>query len=223
MSLFAGRAERLGIDHEIIPLHANGPKRWCCLETGPWSGVEDAALAHYQSQGWEGANSEGGLMLTLIKAASFDPLSPRNANTFVEALYAQNVSFPEDKFEPDQLIETILGATLGRLERNWAVISRDAGETPYFFPSVRWHHIASLFQTLGPERLAAIARIFARAPYDYRAGWPDLTLWRDGQVRFVEVKAPGDRLHASQVRLMSELLLPLGYKPGLAEVVELHS
>lgn len=75
-----------------------------------------------------------------------------------------------------------------------------------------------LFDHLGVDRLHAIAERFATASYDLRAGWPDLTLWRDGEVRFVEVKAPGDSTHASQARLTSNLLVPLGFRVGLAEV-----
>jgi len=37
-------------------------------------------------------------------------------------------------------------------------------------------------------------------------------------VRFVEVKAPTDSFHATQARLISKLLVPLGFDVGLAEV-----
>ena len=78
--------------------------------------------------------------------------------------------------------------------------------------------VLGLFEHLGIDRLHAIAERFASASYDLRAGWPDLTLWREGEVRFVEVKAPGDSMHAKQARLISTLLVPLGFRVGLAEV-----
>lgn len=78
--------------------------------------------------------------------------------------------------------------------------------------------LTGLFDALGPDRLAEIATVFATAPYDLRAGWPDLTLWQDGKVRFVEVKAPSDSFHASQARLISKLLLLLAFEVSLAEV-----
>lgn len=43
-------------------------------------------------------------------------------------------------------------------------------------------------------------------------------LWQDGKVKFVEVKEPSDSFHASQARLITKLLLPLGFEAGLAEV-----
>ena len=86
------------------------------------------------------------------------------------------------------------------------------------YPNVREHHVTGLFDALGPDRLAEIAAVFATTPYDLRAGWPDPTLWQGGKVKFVEVKGPSDSFHASQARLISKLLLPLGFDVGLAEV-----
>lgn len=217
LSKFERQAERSGIAHEVIELHAGESKLWRNHPDDAWASVEEAALAHYLAQGWSGAAAEGGLMLTLIKAASFARLQSRNADTFIEALYAQNVAFDEDRFTRGALIDACGRATTAQLSRNWALIAATAGETPAFYPQVRWHHVSGLFDALGTERLAAIARLFADAPYDLRAGWPDLTLWRDREVRFVEVKAPSDSMHASQTRLITTILKPLGYQVTLAE------
>lgn len=219
MSRFERQAERLGIEHEIVALESAGAKEWRLGPMAPWASVEEAALAHYVAQGWSGAAAEGGLILTLIKAASFPRLSPRHADTFIEALYAQNVAFDDDRFDPAGLVENVAGATLGQIERNWQVISATAGRTPAFYPRVYWEEVRGLFEELGPQRLAEIAGVFAGASYDLRAGWPDLTLWKDGEVRFVEVKAPSDSMHAKQARLITTLLLPLRLRVGLAEAM----
>ncbi|MGJ8535738.1 MAG: VRR-NUC domain-containing protein [Parasphingopyxis sp.] len=218
MGKFERQAHRLGNEHEIAKLESGGKKNWRFQASDAWSSVEEAALAHYENAGWAGAAAEGGLMLTLIKAASFTKLDSRNADTFTEALYAQNVAFDEDKFDTSQLIETLAHATHDQLERNWKIISATAGVSPAYYPAVRLNHVLELFDHLGPERLTQIAQLFAKAPYDLRAGWPDLTLWKGDDVRFVEVKAPGDSMHANQARLISTILLPLGFKVSLAEV-----
>jgi hypothetical protein len=180
--------------------------------------VEQAALDHFIAQGWSGAAAEGGLMLTLLKAASFSRLGSRNADTFIEALYAQNVAFEADRFNPAELIATIRRADLKQLANNWKVISASAGTTPAYYPRVSWHHVEGLFTTLGCGRLAEIAEVFATAPYELRSRWPDLTLWRGEDLRFVEVKSPSDQMHASQSRLISTVLVPLGFDVTLAEV-----
>lgn len=217
LSKFERQADRVGIEHEVIALRRAAPKLWRHGAEDTWGSVEEAALAHYVTQGWSGAAAEGGLVLTLIKAASFPRLHPRNADTFIEALYAQNVAFDEDRFTCGALIDACGRATAAQITRNWTLIAATAGETPAFYPRVRWHHISGLFEALGTERLVAIARLFANAPYDLRAGWPDLTLWRDREVRFVEVKAPSDSMHSSQTRLITTVLKPLGYQVTLAE------
>lgn len=98
------------------------------------------------------------------------------------------------------------------------MISATAGTTPAYYPGLRWEHVQGLFGVLGADRLAAIASSFATAPYDLRAGWPDLTLWRDGEVRFAEIKSPAEQMHASQFRLITTVLLPLGFYVALVEV-----
>lgn len=217
-SRFEKQAERLGIGHDVIMLDKGTGKDWRLHTVHDWSLVEFAALEHYLEQGWSGAASEGGLILTLIKAASFPRLDPRHADTFVEALYAQNVAFAQDKFAKDQLLASVSRATRSQIEDNWKIISASAGDTPAFYPSVRAEHVFGLFEALGSDRLAEIANVFATAPYDLRSGWPDLTLWKGKTVRFVEVKAPSDSFHASQARLISQLLLPLGFDVCLGEV-----
>jgi tetratricopeptide (TPR) repeat protein len=217
-SRFEKQAERLGIGHDVIMLEKGTGKDWRLHTVHGWSLVEFAALEHYIEQGWSGAASEGGLILTLIKAASFPRLDPRHADTFIEALLAQNVAFAQDKFTKDQLVASVSRATRSQIEDNWKIISESAGNTPAFYPSVRAEHVFGLFEALGSDRLAEIANVFATAPYDLRSGWPDLTLWKGKTVRFVEVKAPSDSFHASQARLISKLLLPLGFDVGLGEV-----
>jgi len=218
LSRFELQAGRLGIQHEVLLLEKGEGKDWRHGASDGWTTVELGALDYYRSIGWDGAASEGGLILTLIKAASFEALDARNSDTFVEALYAQNVAFDQDRFAPERLIATVLNATRRQIERNWKIIAASAGHSPAYHPNVREHHVTSLFDALGPDRLAEIATVFATAPYDLRAGWPDLTLWQDGKVKFVEVKGPSDSFHASQARLISKLLLPLGFEVGLAEV-----
>ncbi|BDW82238.1 hypothetical protein MACH24_16760 [Erythrobacter sp. Dej080120_24] len=215
---FEKQADRLGIGHDVIMLEKGRGKEWRFHRAHDWSSVEFAALEHYHEQGWSGAASEGGLILTLIKAASFKSLDPCHADTFVEALYAQNVAFDQDRFSKSDLVASVSRSTRSQIEANWRIISATADNTPAFYPTVLAEHVFGLFDAIGADRLAEIAGVFASAPYDLRSGWPDLTLWKGEAIRFVEVKAPSDSFHASQARLISKLLQPLGFDVGLAEV-----
>jgi hypothetical protein len=44
-----------------------------------------------------------------------------------------------------------------------------------------------------------------------KGGWPDLLAAKDGGLRFIEIKGPGDKLSAKQARL-HKLLLSIGIK-----------
>lgn len=218
LSRFERQAERLGIRHEVVHLESGGPKAWRHDAADSFTSIEAAALASYRAEGWSGAAAEGVLILTVIKAASFRPLQQRHADTFIEALYAQNVSFAEDRFDIDALLSTCAWADQAQLEKNWQLISATTQISPAFYATVRREHVRDLFNALGAERLTEIARLFSSVPYELRSGWPDLTLWRGQEVRFVEVKGPGDSMHATQARLISAILAPLTLDIALAEV-----
>jgi tetratricopeptide (TPR) repeat protein len=134
---FEQQAQRFGIEHEVIQLERGAGKEWRLRRDDAMKPVELAALDHYAADGWSGAAAEGGLILTLIKAASFNPLPQRHADTFIEALYAQNVAFPKDRFDHGQLLGTLGTASRRQVESNWAIIAATAGHSPAYYPAVR--------------------------------------------------------------------------------------
>ncbi len=78
--------------------------------------------------------------------------------------------------------------------------------------------LLELFEVAGVDLLHRIATIFATDPYEFRRGWPDITMWRDGVLRFVEVKAPGDSLGKSQKTIAQHFAVPLGLDFSLVDV-----
>ena len=88
------------------------PSRWRSAAFREWTSIENAALEHYLDGGWSGAAAEGGLILTVIKAASFARLAERNAATYIEALYAQNVAFDEDRYAIGDLLASVSSGTV---------------------------------------------------------------------------------------------------------------
>jgi hypothetical protein len=211
-------AAALGVGYQKIELEPRGDGAWRHKPASTWSTVEGAALAYFEDKGWSGFNGEGGLILCLIKAASFQKLPVRNCSTFIEALYAQNVAFSDDRFEVDWLVGNIRSASAQQIAANFSIMNASGTGTPDFFPTVTAPKMEALFSALGVDRLVQIATIFATAPYDLRSGWPDLTLWRGSEIGFREIKAPGDTLLPSQKRLIGTLLQPLGYDVQLVQV-----
>jgi hypothetical protein len=210
------RLTELGVKHVQLQLEAGGRKLWRYDSSCAWQCVEEAALAYFIGHGWMGHAQERSLILSLIKAASLPEIKGRSRGAVVEALYAQNVCFEEDRFEKAWLLKNILVADAVRIESNFeAMIS----ETLCVYPTLTLSKMLGLYAALGNERLHAIARLFAKAPYTQRSGWPDLTLWRGQDVVFKEVKAPGDELQGSQERIIATILRPLGYDVELVEII----
>lgn len=204
----AKSALALGVKHMSLHLNTMDLKTWSFADEAE-SRVENAALMHFRADGWNGVNVEGGLILNLIKAASFNQIKPTERSAFVESLYAQHWDKPA--YSEVDLLKKILSATATRITQSEVNLRG--------WPGLSKEHLVSFFASLGVERLHAIATIFARSPYDYRAGWPDLTLWHGQEVQFVEIKSPADKLHASQKRLFEDLLVPLGLNVIIADVL----
>lgn len=228
-------AENLGIKALQLPLQrgANG-KMWVSPKDGTSRRVEDAVLDHYVLQGWRGSSAEGGLILNLIKAMSFTKIPNHHRGTFVEAIYHQNVQ-PQFKLAVSGLLGQVARADSACIEQNVAfltsrhpVVEDWGGGITFtnstcmldFFPTLEPWMFTSVFQAAGNNLMHRIATKFAEDPYEFRRGWPDLTLWRDSDVRFVEVKAPGDKVQASQKKVIEEFAKPLDLDFTLVEVID---
>jgi hypothetical protein len=221
-----------GMRTRTIELETDGPKRWRPVRETDWSRVEYAAFRFFQAEGCQGYSQEGGLMLSLIKAASF-PLLPAGMHShFIEALYylasEEYLTSPEyqppppsleNPFDAEAMAANILESDEDRIRHNFAVMTAPGSSTLSFFPTLTLEGLLGLYRVLGNERLHAIAALFAQNPYRLRKGWPDLTLWRETEIIFREIKAPGDELRASQQYLIETILLPLNFTVELVNVV----
>jgi hypothetical protein len=196
--------------------------------------VERAVLSHFEREGWRGFAGEGGLLLNLIKCMSFADLPLHHRLSYVEAIYAQNIAFENEKVPVKRLLGALLQATPAQVQRNFAlmldrgpfttarsgVTSTSTGSVLDYFPGLESWMLLELLDVAGHDLLHRIASVFARDPYEFRRGWPDVTMWKEGRLRFVEVKAPGDKLGASQKTIAANFAGPLGLDFWLAGVVK---
>jgi len=222
-------AEQLGIQHQEMRLiYSNKDKRWKVSNTCDTMKVEAAVLQIFHDDGWAGYPSEGGLILNSIKAASFKPLLKRDKMVYIEALYyinyeLRNKDVTFDEYEYDDLIENIRSSNIAQFSKNIEIMfdnSISGSNVRDIFPDLQPQIMVEFYLHIGNERLARIAEIFAKDPYEYRKGWPDLTLWKPGseQIIFREVKAPRDKIRPSQKKVIQDILLPLGYDVGIIDV-----
>lgn len=228
-------AEKHGIEYCEVPL-MRGVTRgtWKCPESGNFMSVEEAVLAHFRLDGWRGYHGEGGLILNLIKSMSFKSIPPSHKATFVESIYHQHEAYPELCFLVNDLLAQVEAADKSMVERNFDfmvsrlpfVIQYENGSSTNtgcmldFFPDLERWMFSELLEVTGNTLLHKIASKFSEAPYEYRRGWPDITMWKNGELRFVEVKAPGDKLRDSQKKIINEFAKPLSLQFILAGVCE---
>lgn len=181
---------------------------------------ERAAFEYYQDIGYTGAYCEGGAILLLIRAAALDVLA--ELSPFSSRKDAM-MRFTEAQF-------TILSEHIPRICDTVRTASTDAVVDAFeeiygsedirdWYPGLTAAAFGRLFEGIGGETLSKIAAVIAEAPYDYRNGWPDLTLINErNDIRWIEVKTT-DKLHQSQVatlRRMKSLM------PGTVSVTRLR-
>jgi hypothetical protein len=193
-------------------------KRWS-LGSVSDAAPEQIVAAHFEAGGAQASWCEGGTMNLLIKAAALDVLTELNIfqdrqDAVRRYLEAQLTLLQEHK---GHLLASIHAVDQGTLARNIDEILSDAF-IQVAYPRVTAAFLRRLASTVAPGFLAQVAALFFEKPYEYRAGWPDLTVVGEG-LQFVEVKTT-DLMHESQIRFAKELAAPLGLQ---CEVVQLCS
>ena len=162
---------------------------------------------------------EGGSINLLLKAATLPVLSHRNPfnkrqdaiRRFLEAqLTILSAHGPE-------LVDCSLAISPAELQRNIIEICTDTAIKKYY-PRVYSDFICNLANAIPVELRSKMLQTYLLRPYDYRAGWPDLTVLSNDGLSFIEVKTT-DQFHKSQLRFANEVAAPLGLKCSVVQVI----
>lgn len=172
----------------------------------------------YKNKGWSGCFAEGGAVFVLLYAIWFDTLLPYveeeydNDIDYVEYtmynVYSYNLYLDDIPDAHTKLLQAIQDISRKSVASNYDKIeSLQYSDTwfPYGYYGISKSLILQLFDWLGRDRLVLIASILLEDRYLFSKGWPDLTLVRNGNVRFVEVKTT-DKLHFSQLVVMPTMM-----------------
>jgi hypothetical protein len=169
---------------------------------------ENAALSHYQSQGWIGTACEGSAVLMLMKAACLDYLA--KVNPFGRQAACTNYFEAQCSVQQNhrtQILDEITRTGEDSLRANLLEIVAQP-EYAVLYPAMEVDALIGIWRTMTPVLLSRFAgHIFD--DFGNRAGWPDLTLARGSDLLFVEVKTT-DKLHASQRDVILGILQPTG-------------
>ena len=108
----------------------------------------------------------------------------------------------------DELIKIIKYSDISVIKRNYEKILKSQYNESWLFlykgKEITKDLVSDVYEGLGNITLAEIAKLFFTNPYAYCKGWPDLTIVKDGLVRFVEVKTT-DKLKRSQIITINDL------------------
>lgn len=219
MSLsLASQCDDLGIPLGRIRMEKTEYWWWFAGEKFPKP--EQAAYAYLQSLGFSGTYCEGYGPLTLMKCACLDLLAkwstfPDRTDSCTRYFEAQCMIYAE---KSDMIVDAIRAATtesvLAALEEIQSIPRYQIN-----FPMIQPDGVRCLWDSLGGEGWANIARAFVSDPYRFRSGWPDLSVSDGKHIKLVEVKTT-DKLHGSQRDTITSLLVPLGFSVSVLQIMK---
>jgi hypothetical protein len=171
-----------------------------------YSGVpEKAALEFFEKQGYVGYYNEGSLILNVIKALMLDKLAELNifndrSDACSRYLEAQLTILNE---HTDSLINSIRQTSKSKFITNFQeIISTSYIKSKY--PNLSINLAVALFDALDTNYFIGVAKKISEEPYEFRKGWPDLTIIKGNEIRFIEVKTT-DKLKKSQIKTIPEM------------------
>lgn len=180
---------------------------------------EDSALEYFKEQGYTGTSNEGLMFQTVLKALMLDELAKLNTfgsrgDACIRYLEAQ-LTIHQNNLEG--AIESISQTTRERFILNLEeIINKVRGTRQDNGLSLETG--VAIFDALPRETLSKLTAKFSEDPYEYRKGWPDLTLVKGEEIRLIEVKTK-DKLHRSQlitIPMLNQIL------PSNAEILRVR-
>lgn len=229
------RAHRLGLGPDP-DLDLMQPRRVrSCLHAGPRTGArptyaarrgadaETIERAVLEALGGQGIRSENLLFRTLFGLFFWDMIFEPRPGVLVQPFQRAPLDFDSDHFGPGR--RDALAARAGELRAmpDLGAALLDAWHQHHGegFDWVRWdvfepEILVEVVQRLGPPVVDVLEWI-GRHPRKHTRGFPDLIVWSDGHLRFVEVKGPGDALRLEQ-RIVHHVLSSFGFDVELLEV-----
>jgi hypothetical protein len=151
---------------------------------------------------------------------SFPSLLQDQKIAFTDSSYLRSGT-RSGEFDAEWLVENVRTATRDQVSQNAKfMLSIRYGESDFteLFPDLEHWMFIGLFNALGTEKLYSIAKIFYEDPWRFRRGWPDITMWKGNEVRFLEVKARGDTIQKSQLIINRHFIKPLSLNFALVDV-----
>jgi len=174
--------------------------------------VEELVRTHYKKQGlYEGSHAEGAVLNSILALLFWDIIYlSKVPDAFRDPTQTSPLDWDTDDFyqsrkkDIDDRLEQIAAMSN---EEVCLELTSSWNSNLNVNSLVSWdrfrgsEHLAGLVSCISPDKLVLVMRRMIQDHRTYRSGLPDLTCWNPEtrQVKFVEVKGPGDRLSYKQI------------------------
>jgi len=192
--------------------------------------VEELVREHYKGEGlYEGSHAEGAVLNSILGLLFWDIIYLAEVpDAFRDPAQAVPLDWDTDDFYTnrkeaiDDRLEEIAGWTKEELD---AELNRAYADNLNVCSIVSWdrfrgpQHLAGLVSCMPPSKVALMLGRMIKDHRTFRSGLPDLTLWNpeSGEMKFVEVKGPGDKLSYKQI-LWIRFFLKIGVPTEVCHV-----
>lgn len=205
----------LGVPLNILELNKT-PAGWV-VDGVAYKKPEAAARAHFRLQGYDGTICEGRGITSLMRCACLEFLKKDmrfgkyRVGLSDSRIFACTGDFVGlcDVYDDDytEILTLINQASDELMQKNiQEVISVGGGEFPNGVV-VTEQELWAVWRALGAFGLSTLANAFFEDSFNFRYGWPDLTIANGKDIRFVEVKT-SDTFLETQRYTIRGLLLP---------------
>ena len=205
---FVGPDAQLTVEGWIQALTISALPRQCAhlginlerLEDLEFNGdPERTAWKYFSENGYTGSYCEGGALLLLIRAAALDTLEQLNPFKSREdaCLRFTEAQLKIHESHISEISAAVEHANADMIARGFGEIYRSLMIQEHY-PGLTEEAMVALFNAIGSARLRQFTEAIAEDPYQYRSGWPDLTLTNGQQFIWAEVKTT-DKLHINQI------------------------
>lgn len=160
---------------------------------------ERTAWKYFSKNGYIGSYCEGGALLLLIRAAALDTLEQLNPFKSHEdaCLRFTEAQLKIHENHISEIADAVEHADAAMIARGFGEIYQSPMIQEYY-PGLTEEAMVALFNIIGSARLRQFTEAIAEDPYQYRSGWPDLTLTNGQQLIWAEIKTT-DKFHISQI------------------------
>ncbi len=184
--------------------------------------AEEAAIAHFGRDGWTAHHTENGLWPSLFGLVFWDELfeTPGGMSSGFDLVPQSLKDRSFHRIHAGTIADKLAAVAAGQ---GMAIIRQTVMEHAGDENGIVWWHdslgplMAQLLMSAPPAAVRGVLERMTQDYYALRDGFPDLMLTRDGQIRFVEIKAEGDQVRRNQLARLN-LLRGLGFEADICRV-----